>query len=83
MSACVSQAEPGAIERRGSWLVLGADATGKRIVCRCAICAHVCQIGAEALEGGGVVCGGCVAPRNNPGPASQCRSSLSAKAGAS
>jgi hypothetical protein len=68
MSACVSPAEPGAIERHGSWIVLGADPTGKRIVCRCAICSYTCQIGAEALEVGGVVCAGCIIPRNNPAP---------------
>jgi hypothetical protein len=67
-------AEPGAIERHGSWIVLGRDASEKRVACRCAICGHACQIGAEALEAGGVVCGGCISPRNNPAPHSQGRS---------
>jgi hypothetical protein len=53
-----------ALERRGSWIVLGADVTHKRIACKCAICGHTCQIGAEALQGGEVVfCSGCASPR--------------------
>jgi hypothetical protein len=68
----MAMVEPGAIERRVSWIVLGADPTGKRIVCRCEICSHTCQIGSEALEGGGV-CGGCIPPRYSLSPAVQSR----------
>ena len=67
---------PDAVERHGNWLVIGRDTTRKRIVCKCVVCSHTCQIGAEALESAVVVCGGCVAPRNNPAPASQGRSSF-------
>ena len=64
-----------AIERYGNWLVIGRDATRKRLTCRCVVCSHICTIGASALESGEVIfCGGCVAPRNNPAPASQGRS---------
>jgi hypothetical protein len=44
------------------WLAIGGDATGKRVVCKCAKCAHVCTIGREALEAGGVFCSGCASP---------------------
>jgi hypothetical protein len=63
MSACVSPAE-GAIERHGDWLEIGRDTLGKRITCQCAICSHVCMIGGEALEAGGVFCAGCASPRS-------------------
>jgi hypothetical protein len=53
---------PDAIERRGNWLAIGGDTTGKRIVCKCASCGHVCVIGAGALEGGAVHCPGCAHP---------------------
>jgi hypothetical protein len=62
MSACVSPAEPDAIERRGDWLVIGGDTTGKRVVCRCSRCHHVTLIGREALEAGLVNCPGCARP---------------------
>jgi hypothetical protein len=62
------QTEPDAIERRGDWLVLGADSTGKRLFCRCVVCSHTCQIGAEALESGVVVCAGCARPQQSATP---------------
>jgi hypothetical protein len=58
-----SRAEPGAIERRNNWLVLSADQTRKRIVCKCAFCGHFCTIGTEALKAG-VNCPNCLNPRS-------------------
>jgi hypothetical protein len=55
--------EPGAIERRGNWFIIGGDTTGKRCACRCAQCQHVTLIGREALESG-VNCPGCLSPRS-------------------
>jgi hypothetical protein len=57
-------AEPGAIERHGNWLILGRDATHKRVTCRCTICSHICAIGREALESGVVFCAGCAHPHS-------------------
>jgi hypothetical protein len=49
-------------ETFGTWRVVSRDSLGKRVICKCAICGHVCTIGAEALEGGAVNCAGCVHP---------------------
>jgi hypothetical protein len=49
-------------ETFGTWRVVSRDSLGKRVICKCAICGHVCTIGADALESGVVVCGGCVHP---------------------
>jgi hypothetical protein len=55
---------PAAIERYANWFVIGRDATGKRISCRCAICGHGSLIGSEALAVGGVFCVGCPSPHS-------------------
>jgi hypothetical protein len=60
----LQESAPDRIERRGNWFVLSKDATLKRIVCKCASCGHVCTIGAEALEAGGVFCSGCARPHS-------------------
>jgi hypothetical protein len=56
------QAGPDAVERHGNWLVIGRDATRKRVTCKCATCGYVALIGAEALEGGSVFCSECAHP---------------------
>ena len=53
--------------RFGSWTVLGADPTGKRIVCRCA-CGRVRQVALAALElGESLSCGCAPLPQDQQG----------------
>jgi hypothetical protein len=48
-------------QRFGSWEVLSADVTGKRIACRCS-CGQVRVVAVSALESGAnTSCGGCTA----------------------
>jgi hypothetical protein len=46
------------IERLGSWMVISADANGKRAGCRC-VCGTVRMIAVEALASGASTSCGC------------------------
>jgi hypothetical protein len=57
-------------EKFGHWQVLGADATGKRIACKC-VCGTVRIVGASALRSGARTSCGCQKPTSDQREASR------------
>lgn len=57
-------------EKFGHWQVLGADATGKRIACRC-VCGVVRIVGVAALRSGACTSCGCQKPTSEQRKASR------------